>query len=167
MYFELKVRGKTTRSVRSDVNAQPPKFSAVYHRKFLHGRVYTARLSNLAHHVAPAAFRLYFIVSNSSLVRTRIYIYIYSRFVMNFQRIRPRFLRHVGWNNVAPGKVRSFERLRATLNSSNTAEQFSSAIDDLLPLLYFSKIFRIYRSSTSSFAPLSFFLQPFPFFNFS
>lgn len=96
-----------------------------------------------------------------------VYIYIYLRFVMNFQRIRPRFLRHVGWNNVAPGKVRSFERLRATLNSSNTAEQFSSAIDDLLPLLYFSKIFRIYRSSTSSFAPLSFLLQPLPFFNFS
>lgn len=165
MYFELKVRGKTTRSVRSDVNAQPPKFSAVYHRKFLHGRVYTARLSTWPTMLLPPHSVC---ILSCPTARWFVHVYIYSRFVMNFQRIRPRFLRHVGWNNVAPGKVRSFERLRATLNSSNTAEQFSSAIDDLLPLLYFSKIFRIYRSSTSSFAPLSFFLlQPLPFFNFS
>lgn len=174
MYFELKVRGQNKRGwfeVTLTHSPPPPPNSPRFiianfcTRSRVHRMVY-----NLAHHVAPAAFRLYFIVSNKLVAScTYIYIYIFAlchEFPTYSSKVFYDMLVGITW---LPGKLRSFER--ATLNSGNTAEQFSSAIDDLLPLPYFSKIFRIYRGENVQHAPsLSFslpttflFLQPLEF----
>ena len=171
MYFELKVRGQNKRGwfeVTLTHSPPPPPNSPRFiianfcTRSRVHRMVY-----NLAHHVAPAAFRLYFIVSNKLVAScTYIYIYIFAlchEFPTYSSKVFYDMLVGITW---LPGKLRSFER--ATLNSGNTAEQFSSAIDDLLPLPYFSKIFRIYRGeNVQHTVSLSFSLPPFFFSNLS
>lgn len=167
-------RAKQTRLVRSDVNAQPapsPKFSAVYHRKFLYTVACTPHGVQLGPPCCPRRipFVFYRVQQARCFVHIHIYIYIFAlchEFPTYSSKVFYDMLVGITW---LPGKLRSFER--ATLNSGNTAEQFSSAIDDLLPLPYFSKIFRIYRGENVQHAPsLSFslpttflFLQPLEF----
>lgn len=155
-YFELKVRGQNKRGwfeVTLTHSPPPPPNSPrfIIANFCTRSRVYRM-VYNLAHHVAPAAFRLYFIVSNKLVAScTYIYIYIFAlchEFPTYSSKVFYDMLVGITW---LPGKLRSFER--ATLNSGNTAEQFSSAIDDLLPLPYFSKIFRIYRGENVQHAP--------------
>lgn len=155
-------RAKQTRLVRSDVNAQPapsPKFSAVYHRKFLYTVACTPHGVQLGPPCCPRRipFVFYRVQQARCFVHIHIYIYIFAlchEFPTYSSKVFYDMLVGITW---LPGKLRSFER--ATLNSGNTAEQFSSAIDDLLPLPYFSKIFRIYRGENVQHAPsLSFFL---------
>lgn len=87
-------RAKQTRLVRSDVNAQPapsPKFSAVYHRKFLYTVACTPHGVQLGPPCCPRRIPFVFYRVQQARCFVHIYIYIYSRFVMNFQRIPPRF----------------------------------------------------------------------------
>lgn len=164
-------RAKQTRLVRSDVNAQPapsPKFSAVYHRKFLYTVACTPHGVQLGPPCCPRRipFVFYRVQQARCFVHIHIYIYIFAlchEFPTYSSKVFYDMLVGITW---LPGKLRSFER--ATLNSGNTAEQFSSAIDDLLPLPYFSKIFRIYRGeNVQHTVSLSFSLPPFFFSNLS
>lgn len=119
-------------------------------------RVLTLNLAQLA-----VAFRLCFIAR----VQQRA-VPTYSRAPLSWisnvlARCSPRF--YDGWS-VARGKLRSFERLWATLNSSNTAGNFPWPLMTYFhfrpaALFHFSKIFE-YRSSerTSTFS-LSLFLS--------
>lgn len=73
-------RAKQQGSRGSDVNAQPLKFSAVYHRKFLHGRVYTTRrglVPTWPTMLPPPHSVCILSCPTSSLVRT-IYMYIFA-----------------------------------------------------------------------------------------
>lgn len=175
MYFELKVRGQNKRGwfeVTLTHSPPPPQIlRGLSSQISVHGRVYTAWCTTWPTMLPPPHSVCILSCPTSSLLRAHTYIYIYifalcHEFPTYSSKVFYDMLVGITW---LPGKLRSFER--ATLNSGNTAEQFSSAIDDLLPLPYFSKIFRIYRGENVQHAPsLSFslpttflFLQPLEF----
>lgn len=101
-YFELKVRGQNNK-VRGEVTLTRSPLNSP---RFIIANFYTVActphgvgLSQLGPPCCPR--RIPFVFYRVQQARWFVpYICIYSRFVMNFQRIPPRFLRHVGWYNV-------------------------------------------------------------------